>query len=152
VSNDSDDSAAKSAFSSADPPRNFTLSINERIRALTIGPPAYATRKKGIEDLVERYIETLVVHHAKRAARLEPAERDDRDGMTKALLEKAATLDLARLNRLIETHNRYYPIEANLATDLRTGEYLVHGRRWSPEDPWTALRLVEEARARIAAR
>jgi hypothetical protein len=43
-------------------------------------------------------------------------------------------------------------MEANLPMDTRTGEYLVYGRRWTPEEPWTAARLVERARAVIAAR
>jgi hypothetical protein len=88
---------------------------------MTIGAPAYATRKKSIEDREE-----LVM---------------------KAMLDRAATFDLARLNTLIATHNRYYPIEANLSTDMRTGEYLVYGRPWLPTE-----RFVAQAKAVIAAR
>lgn len=149
MANERDDSAARSPFTSADPPRNFSLSINDRIRALTIGPPAYATRKKSIEDLVERYLSTLVALHDKRVA----SGRDGNDeATTRALREKAASFDLARLNKLITTHNRYYPIEASLPTDVRTGEYLVYGCPWLPDEPWSVARFVEEARRLIAAR
>ncbi len=33
------------------------------------------------------------------------------------------------LNELIDKHNRYYPIEANLPIDVRTGRLLDRGRR-----------------------
>lgn len=65
--NDSDDhdggASSKTSFSSADPPRNFSLSVGDRIRALTIGAPAYATRKKHIEDLEAAHVRTLVALH-----------------------------------------------------------------------------------------
>jgi hypothetical protein len=145
----------KSAFDSADPPRNFTLRVDERIRALTIGAPAYATRKKHIEDLEERFVETLVALHDALVIKQERQgrrERSDEGTVARAVVEKAASLDLKRINALIASHNRYYPMEANLPMDTRTGEYLVYGRRWTPEEPWTAARLVERARAVIAAR
>ena len=141
------DPVAKSAFRSADPPRNFSLSVGERIRALTIGAPAYATRKKSVEDLEERYVRTLVALHGSLVAR----GLDD-GAIARALLDKAQTFDLKRLNALIATHNRYYPIEANLPIDPRSGEYLVYGRRWFPEEPFTPERLVDRAQAIVAAR
>ncbi|MDB4934797.1 MAG: hypothetical protein JWP87_1769 [Labilithrix sp.] len=149
---DSDDARApKSAFNSADPPRNFTLSVNDRIRAIAIGAPAYATRKKHLEDLEERHVRMLVTLHDALVAK--HGQRPDREELvTRALHDRAATIDVKRMNQLVEAHNRYYPIEANLPCDLRTGHYLVYGRRWVPEEPWSAARLVERARAVIADR
>ncbi len=147
VSNDKAETS--SSFISADPPRNFSLSVGDRIRALTIGPPAYATRKKNVEDLVERHLKALVALHDARVSRLGAT---DEVAMTEALLAKAATFDVARLNRLIATHNRYYPIEASLPTDVRTGDYLVNGRPWLPDEPWSAARFVAETRRLIAER
>ena len=72
------------------PPRNFTLTTEERIRAIVAGPPAWSLRKRRIEDLEEELGEE--VH--------EPTIHFDRK--------------LALLNDLIDKHNRYYPIEANL--------------------------------------
>lgn len=154
VSDSEDEALRKSAFSSADPPRNFTLSVGERIRALTIGAPAYATRKKGIEDLEERLIRTLVALHDTLVARrdVRPVRSTEDAAILRALHDKAATFDIAKLNAMIETHNTYYPMEANLPMDPRTGEYLVYGRRWVPEEPWTAARFVERARAVIELR
>jgi hypothetical protein len=40
----------------------------------------------------------------------------------------AARIDLARLNDLIDKHNRYYPIEANRPIDPRSGGSLDDGR------------------------
>jgi hypothetical protein len=36
------------------------------------------------------------------------------------------------LNRLIDEHNRYYPIERNLPMDPRSGALLVKGEPWRP--------------------
>jgi hypothetical protein len=145
--NDESDDSAKTALRSADPPRNFSLSVGERIRALTIGAPAYSTRKKYAEDLEERFLRILVKLHDTLVARGE-----DDDAVSRALAEKAATFDLTKLNALIATHNRWYPIEANLPFDPRTGEYLVYGRPWCPDERWSAARMVERAQAMVAAR
>lgn len=138
---------APTAFNSADPPRNFTLSVNDRIRAMAIGAPAYATRKKSIEDREDRYVGALVALHDTLVAGGERSHET-----SSAMLDRAATFDLTRLNALIASHNRYYPIEANLPIDWRTGGYLVYGRPWLPTEPWTAERLVAQALAVIAAR
>lgn len=136
---------APTGFNSADPPRNFTLSVNDRIRAIAVGAPAYARRKKSIEDREDRYVAVLVDLHDTLVASRESF-------VTSAMLDRAATFDLKRLNALIATHNRYYAIEANLPIDPRTGGYLVYGRPWLPTEPWTAERLVAQALAVVAAR
>ena len=154
--NDSDDDfearyarkSAPTAFNSADPPRNFTLSVDDRIRALTIGAPAYATRKKSIEDREERYVGVLVALHDALVGKGEQRET----ALTRALLDRAHAFDLRRLNAMIESHNQYYPIEANLPIDPRTGGYLVYGRPWNPTEAWTAERFVAQALALVAAR
>ncbi|MDB4945772.1 MAG: hypothetical protein JWP97_5306 [Labilithrix sp.] len=128
-----------SAFdNSADPPRNFSLNVNERVRALTIGAPAFAARKKRLEDFEEATIRLLVVLHDKLHA-----QGHSRAAIEDALLDRAQAVDLRPMNDVLDAHNRYYPIEANLPTDPRTGEYLLYGRRWEPDPPWTAERLVE---------
>ena len=143
----SEEPSDKTAFSSADPPRNFWLTVGDRIRALTIGAPAYATRKKHIEDLEAAYVSTLLALHDALLAR-----GRDAGAVTRALHDKASSFDLKKLNALVASHNRYYPIEANLPVSPRTGQYLIYGRPWRPESAWTVSRLVEQAFARIAAR
>jgi hypothetical protein len=117
------------ALASIDPPRNFSISTEERVRALAVGVPAYAARKRRIEAraLPERECEL-------------------------ALLTEARTFDLAAVNRLIEVHNRYYPIEADLPIDPLTGVFLMREEPWQPEPSLSAEGLVASALARVATR
>jgi hypothetical protein len=131
---------------SANPIRNFTLSAEERIRAIASGPPAWAVRKRKIEDACEACAGDLVALYDKLAASATSARE-----IEAALTRAAERLDLAKLNALVETHNRYYPIEANLPMD-RTGAYLAYGRAWEPEEPFTPARLLDMARAVLAQR
>jgi hypothetical protein len=128
----------------ADPLRNFTLTVDERIRALTIGVPAWAARKRKIEDDEERLVSELVEVHHKLVTQRRGAEE-----IEVAVCAAADAFDLTKLNELVRTHNRYYPVEANLPMDRKTGSYLAYGRTWNPEAPYTAARLIMLARARI---
>jgi hypothetical protein len=107
------------------PDRNFTLATEERVRALVAGPPAFTRRLRAMEDL-----EAAIVHL------LASGER-----------EAHARWLLDRLNDLVSRHNRYYPIEANLPIDPRTGELLDRdGRHWKPKP----ARSLEDLRRRAA--
>src|SRR3954447_14666949 len=108
------------------PPRNFTLSIEDRLRAYAQGVPSYIRRRRRIEDLEAKLI-------AKIAAAEAPAE---------IAASPAVVEDLARLNDLIARHNRYYPIEANLPIDVRTGRLLDRGAPWRPLPPVTVAALL----------
>lgn len=131
----------------ANPPRNFTLTLEQRIRALSIGVPAWAARKRKIEDDEDRLVDELVSLHDALAAR-----GCSETEIEVALAEKASAFDLERLNALVRDHNRYYPIEANLPMDIRTGGYLAYGRPWRPEEPYTLARLVALAREEVRRR
>ena len=126
------------AHNSADPIRNFTLTVDERIRALTIGAPAYAIRKRKIEDTEEQWVATLIELREKLAAKGTAAA-----DIARALREKAATFDYKKQNDLVARHNRWYPIEANLPMDTR-GRYLVYGRVWHPETEFTPERILAQ--------
>jgi hypothetical protein len=131
---------------SADPVRNFTLTVDERIRALTIGVPAYAARKRKIEDHETRLVAELVERHQKLMGNGMSHEATHR-----ALEAAARAFPLEALNRLVADHNRWYPIEANLPLDRLSRKYLVcpgSRRPWRPESPYTAERLVRLALAR----
>jgi hypothetical protein len=99
-----------------DLPRNFTIPLAERVRAQE-GLPAHIYRHGVIEQLIQRYLKEL------------GAVRHDREALERC----AAALDLARLNDLIDKHNRYYPIEANLPIDPGSGGSLD----FRPLDPVT---------------
>lgn len=114
----------------ASPPRNFTVSLEERITAAVIGPPSFALRLRKIEDLRAALIGELAL-----------SERQSLDAVP-ASVERG----LEELNRLIRDHNRCYPIEQNLPMDPSTGTLLVGGEPWSPLAPIT----VEELRRTTA--
>jgi hypothetical protein len=118
-------------------PRNFTLTTEDRLRALASGPPAFSLRLRRIELLEEAVVKAIADHAAETGA-----------------LPDAATLpfpvrrDVERLNRLIDDHNRYYPIEARLPMDVRTRRLMDGGTPWAPMPHVTAEALVAAARAR----
>src|SRR3954469_11440660 len=92
-------------------PRNFTLGAADRVRALVAGPPAYALRKRRIEDLEAEIVRFIGALEAKTKEPIDPVAPPTR-----------IVRSYERLAELIAAHNRYYPIEANLAVDVRTGE------------------------------
>jgi len=53
--------------------------------------------------------------------------------------------ELAKLNDLIARHNRYYPIEANLPIEVRSGRLLERGRPWQPPVAVTTADLLARA-------
>ncbi|AKU94227.1 hypothetical protein AKJ09_00891 [Labilithrix luteola] len=136
-------------LNSIDPPRNFTIDTSERIRALSIGVPAYAARKRQIEDAEESLLEMFLELHGSLVA-----EGVTLEELVRTLEEQAAACSFTKLNDLIARHNRYYPIEANLGMDRKTGAYLLYGKEWRRSESWTAARIVavtlETARARAA--
>ena len=105
------DKVAPRVADTVSPPRNFTLSVEERLRAYAQGVPGYIRRRRRIEDLEARLVATI-------AAAEVPAE---------AAMAPQITADLALLNDLIGRHNRYYPIEANLPVEVRSGRLLDRG-------------------------
>jgi len=110
----------------AAPERNFTLATEERVRAVVAGLPAFVRRLRIIEDLEAAIVRLLAAGQHERQAR--------------SLLD--------RLNDLVSRHNRYYPIEANLAIDPRTGELVDRdGRHWKPMPARSLEDLRSTARA-----
>ena len=115
----------------AAPPRNFTLSLDERLRAYTQGALGYMRRRRRIEDLEEKILGKLAAAAAPHEVAASPEVVEE----------------LALLNDLIDKHNRYYPIEANLPIDVRTGRLLERGKPWQPLRPITAGDLLARAAA-----
>jgi hypothetical protein len=111
------------------PPRNFRLAFEERLRAIVSGVPAYIRRRRLIEDLIDAKVQLLRETKARGAT-------DDE------LRARAEGLNLTRINELVDRHNRYYPIEANLPIDPRTGVLLDRMERWQPLDPVTPTALL----------
>ena len=118
---------------SASVPRNFTISTADRLRALAAGPPAFARRLRRIEELERALLAAL------RAA-------EHRAPLDAAALPEELAASLARLNRLVADHNRYYPIEAALPIDVHTGGLLDWGEPWRPMAPFEAAVLLARAK------
>jgi hypothetical protein len=96
--------------------RNFTPDAGSYLASLG-GPLPYMARLRELEALVTRHEAAL----AERYTTTEPA----------AWLKVAAGWDFSEVNELIDRHNRWYPMEARLPMDPRTGDFvLVNGESY----------------------
>jgi hypothetical protein len=97
--------------------RNFRADAGAYLASLG-GPLPYMTRLREIDRLTAAHEEALRVALAE--------VRDPAEG--RALAE---AWDFGEVNDLIDRHNRWYPVEARLPMDPRTGDYaLVNGRSY----------------------
>ena len=139
-------------YGSMDLPMNFKVSLADRVRAAA-GVPAHIRRKRRIEDLEEAILLALDELYEEVLA-----ETQGDQSQAEAVFDKRAReVDLRLLNDLIGRHNRWYPIEANLPTDVHTGKLMMGGAPWSPmvearhEDflrKWRAVRREVNAEPR----
>jgi hypothetical protein len=83
-----------------------------------------------------RQIETLIEAHL---ARLEEAYAE-RDSGWSAFAER---WDFGDVNDLIERHNRWYPVEARLAMDPRSRDFVKVGGRPYRREPLDAAWVLE---------
>jgi hypothetical protein len=132
--------------------RNFKPSADSYLAALG-GPLPYMTRLRAIH-----------VQTGEHERQLEEAWRelaDEADGDEAAFAsrwrETAERWSFYEVNDLIARHNRWYPVEARLRMDPRTGDYaLVNGedyRRLPLDAAWVLQRFpphLPRARARAA--
>jgi hypothetical protein len=117
--------APSEVIGTALPPRNFTITTEQRITALVAGVPAYMARKRRVEDLEEKLIEMLA---------------ENAPGQP---LPTKFERELRKINALIADHNRYYPIESNLPIDVKTGHLLeMSGEPWKPLPETTVASLA----------
>jgi hypothetical protein len=105
--------------------RNFRPDPESGVRALG-GPTAWMRRLRAIEDAVDRHERQLGEAWRALAEEVgEPAE------FAAAWREHAAGWSFAKVNELIERHNRNFPAEARLAMDPRTRDFVrVNGRSY----------------------
>jgi len=124
------------------PQVNFTLTTEDRVRAVASGPPAYIRRLRAIEDLEEGIVRVLV-----ETCEEAIAQSLDPEGHARSAAPLRA---LERLNDLVARHNRWYPIEANLPLQPRTGELIDRtGQPWRPQPARTLDELLARAMARV---
>jgi hypothetical protein len=117
--------------------RNFRPDPESGVRALG-GPTAWMRRLRAIEDAVEQHERQLGEARRRLAEELEePGE------FAAAWRELAGNWSFARVNELIERHNRNFPAEARLAMDPRTRDFVrINGRPYLRE-PLDAQWILE---------
>jgi len=108
--------------------RNFRPDPESGARALG-GPTAWMRRLRAIEDAVEQHERQLGDSWRTLAQEVEdPAE------FAAAWRELAGNWSFARVNELIDRHNRNFPAEAQLAMDPRTRDFVrINGRSYLRE-------------------
>ena len=90
------------------------------------GPLPYMRRLREIDDAVAEHVDRLGEAYAKRA------------GNADAWRGVAARWDFTEVNDLIERHNRWYPVEARLAMDPRSRDFVKVGGRDYRREPLDA--------------
>jgi len=107
--------------------RNFRAEVDSYIASLG-GPLPYMQRLRQIEELTEAHLARLGEAYAAR-------------GSDWAAV--AERWDFGDVNELIERHNRWYPIEARLAMDPRSRDFVKVGGRSYRRDPLDAAWVLE---------
>ena len=129
--------------------RNFRPDPTSGVQALG-GPTAWMRRLRAIEDEIEQHEQQLGESWRTLAEELE-----DPAAFAAAWRELADGWRFARVNDLIERHNRNFPAEARLAMDPRTRDFVrVNGRSYlrEPLDArWILVRFPADRNAALRA-
>jgi hypothetical protein len=108
--------------------RNFRPDADAAIRALG-GPTIWMRRLRAIEEELDGHEEQLA-----EAWRALADEVDDSAEFARLWRETARRWSFARVNELIERHNRNFPAEARLPMDPRTRDFVqINGRPYQRE-------------------
>lgn len=121
------------------------IPTDKRMLALTIGgAPAWSRRLRRIDALTDAALAEL--EGSWRA--LARASGGRAAVFAAAWREHAARFDFRTINELIRRHNLYFPAEANLAMDVRTGDFVGLGggdfRRPALDAGWVLDRFPPE--------
>lgn len=95
------------------------------------GPTPYMQRLRQIEVETQEHLDRLATAHA--------GHRADPDGWRRDV----GRWDFGAVNDLIERHNRWYPLEARLAMDPRTRDFVHVGGKPYQRDLLTAAWVLE---------
>jgi hypothetical protein len=102
--------------------RNFRPGVDSYVIGLH-GPPAHMRRLREIEALTSDHEERLAAAWAAGAL----AAGGDTVGFARSWRRTAERWSFGVINDLIDRHNRYYPAEARLPMNPRTGDYVLVG-------------------------
>jgi hypothetical protein len=115
--------------------RRFRVEADRYLAALG-GPLPYMQRARAIEEEIEAHRVRLAQAYA------------EHDGDADGWLRFAERWDFGDVNDLIERHNRWYPVEARLAMDPRTRDYVKVGGRSYRREPLDTAWILEQFPAR----
>jgi len=90
------------------------------------GPLPYMQRLRQIEHEIERHLERLAEAYAEAG------------GDAAAWRRTAESWNFAEVNELIDRHNRWYPLEARLAMDPRSRDFVKVGGKPYEREPLDA--------------
>jgi hypothetical protein len=122
--------------------RNFSPSVEGYARSVA-GPPAYARRLRQIEEEIAQHLERLQLAWLDLCRAVgDPDERERR------WRELAQRWSFDAVNDLIDRHNRWYPVEARLAMNPRTGDFVPVGGRPYRIEPLDAGWVLERVPGR----
>jgi hypothetical protein len=102
--------------------RNFSLAADRYALSLA-GPPAHSRRLREIEEEIAAHEESLRAEWENLARR----HRGDPNGFAPAWRVFAGRWRFDAVNELIARHNLFYPVEARLAMDPRTRDFVLVG-------------------------
>jgi hypothetical protein len=118
------------------------IPTEKRMLALAVaGAPAWSRRLRRMDALIDRALEELEAAWRALAGRCsgEPGRFADE------WRAEAERYDFSAINDLVRRHNLYFPAEANLAMDPRTGDFVGLGggdyRRRSLDARWVLERF-----------
>jgi hypothetical protein len=104
-------------------PRHFRPDPEATLRAMS-GPPRFMRRLREIEDGIEWH-EVFLEDAWRTLAR----DVQDADEFARRWEDTTGRWRFARINKLIDQHNRNFPIEARLPMDPRTRDFVrINGR------------------------
>jgi hypothetical protein len=125
--------------------RNFRPDGDSAIRALG-GPTLWMRRLRSIEVVEELHEQQLAEAWQELAG-----EVSDADEFARLWRETIRTWSFARVNDLIERHNRNFPVEARLPMDPRTRDFVkINGRPYQRDlldEEWALERFPADLRA-----
>jgi hypothetical protein len=110
--------------------RNFRAEPDNYLASLG-GPLPYMRRLRTIEAETDRHLEELATAY------------EEHRGRPEAWRAVATSWNFDAVNDLIEKHNRWYPIEARLAMDPRSRDFVKVGGRPYRREPLDASWVLE---------
>ena len=118
--------------------RHFRQEADSYIASMG-GPLPYMVRLRTIHDEIEEHERRLAAAWAEVAAEC----AGDAEEFARRWRRRAGRWSFAGLNELIERHNRWFPIEARLPMDPRTGDYALVGGKPYRRRPLDAAWILE---------